>query len=61
MVNDTISGSKITGYIKAGPTAALYDTYLVTFKATSSGVPTPEIIELSFEIKMVKFRKVKLI
>lgn len=61
VVGSDISGTKVTGYLKDSGTAVLDEEYLVTFKVTSVGVPTPEIFELSFAIKMVRYRKVQLI
>ncbi len=53
VINSTITGTKISGFISVEPTAMLHNVYTVSFKVTSVGAPTPVTPELSFSIRAV--------
>lgn len=58
--SSTIEGTTVRGVISAA-SATLFEKYLVTFKITSVGNPTPTTQELSFIITIVKYNKVQVL
>jgi len=61
LVNSMVQGTLVRGFIAAGPTAKLYESYWVEFTVNSVGDPTPVNPTMSFEISIVKRITLKVI